>query len=722
MSTTDSLKGDCTLDGLRGTSPGAPCVKLSTGSNHAAGAGVMFSRIGRSGGFATETLMKIAILDPGLTSTSRHNVARFEEFCREFSEPGYQCLYVVHQQSRLGALEPQSATLLPLCSLNGYTSLLQLPDEPDVVERVVAQTRDELSAVDFSDCDVIIMPTVYPLHLLALAQCLASCETKPTLKLALGLRIPLSHWAEDADTQQHLGQALLAAISGLQARLSVCLYSETGRYRFGQTIAQTAVLLPPVTAATQAAIQSRWLPGVRQVSDRPLVLGYFGSPLVCKGLQPLLQAYQQAVQSGRMVNTLKLCLPPGNDEVLNAFAAVGGPLQGSSQPLRNEDYLAQMAQVDVVILPYDPRQYDERMATVMIEALSLGKAVAFPEDCASLLRFADTQAPGSHVVFDYSVDSITQLLMLQRTSLAGVLEAARQNAAAILAQRAMGRYFAAIGVSGVPSAVAATMPRIESAHRPTPIASIVIPTYNRESLVQESIAAALLQTVANIEVVVVDNASTDRTERVVREIAERDNRVRYFRNTENVGPVRNWIAGINHARADYVKLMFSDDLIRPTYIEKTLPYLLDADVAFAVCPAIIGNSPWQGNAVYAHLEQSGLLTSALYEHLATSFNYSFPVSPGAALFRRKDMLTSLRTQLEGHSDYDFAETGAGVDFLIYLLTARKYAKVAFHAEPLVFFRAHPGSITIDGMGGKVQVGYSKALAWFQRVQQGLIAA
>ena len=60
--------------------------------------------------------------------------------------------------------------------------------------------------------------------------------------------------------------------------------------------------------------------------------------------------------------------------------------------------------------------------------------------------------------------------------------------------------------------------------------------------------------------------------------------------------------------------------------------------------------------------------------------------------------------------------------MIYLLTARKYAKVAFHAEPLVFFRAHPGSITIDGMGGKVQQGYTKALAWFQRVQQGLIAA
>jgi hypothetical protein len=286
MWSTDSLDGDCTLDGLRGTSPGAACVKLSIRSNNAAGAGVMFTCIGRSSGIATETLMKIAILDPGLTSTSRHNVARFEEFCREFSEPGYQCLYVVHKQARLGELEPQSATLLPLCSLNGYTSLLQLPDEPEVVERVVAQTRDELSAVDFSDCDVILMPTVYPLHLLALAQCLAACETKPNLKLALGLRIPLSYWAEDAETQQHLGQALLAAISGLQSRLSVCLYSETGRYRFGQTVAQTAVLLPPVTAATQSAIQARWVQAVRQASDRPLVLGYFGSPLVSKGLQP----------------------------------------------------------------------------------------------------------------------------------------------------------------------------------------------------------------------------------------------------------------------------------------------------------------------------------------------------------------------------------------------------------------------------------------------------
>jgi hypothetical protein len=83
------------------------------------------------------------------------------------------------------------------------------------------------------------------------------------------------------------------------------------------------------------------------------------------------------------------------------------------------------------------------------------------------------------------------------------------------------------------------------------------------------------------------------------------------------------------------------------------------------------------------------------------------------LFRRADLLQSLRTHLDGVADYDFSATGSGVDWLAYLLTARRYPRVAFEPEPLAFFRAHPGSLTIGDRSGHVWRGYELAARWYR---------
>jgi hypothetical protein len=57
-------------------------------------------------------------------------------------------------------------------------------------------------------------------------------------------------------------------------------------------------------------------------------------------------------------------------------------------------------------------------------------------------------------------------------------------------------------------------------------------------------------------------------------------------------------------------------------------------------------------------------------------------------------------------------TGAGTDVLLFLLTARRYPLVACLSEPLAFFRWHPGSITVQGGGGGVTLGYARAMGWF----------
>jgi len=249
-----------------------------------------------------------------------------------------------------------------------------------------------------------------------------------------------------------------------------------------------------------------------------------------------------------------------------------------------------------------------------------------------------------------------------------------------------------------------------------PLASVLVPVFNRADFVARSITSALSQTVADIEVVVVDNCSTDGTAAVVEELAAGDSRVRLFRNPENVGPVRNWIACAEKATSPVSKILFSDDLMHPNYLEKTLPALNDPECALVYTPVCIGATDWSGYVMYANFRTDCRITRDAFLRLSVSLDHFTPVSPAAALFRTQDVLRNIRTHLPGVTIHDFSQTGAGVDWLLFQLTALAYRYVSYVAEPLAFFREHPGSISY---GGKVAKAYLLAKNWLKANVDGL---
>src|SRR5215212_1118247 len=89
--------------------------------------------------------------------------------------------------------------------------------------------------------------------------------------------------------------------------------------------------------------------------------------------------------------------------------------------------------------------------------------------------------------------------------------------------------------------------------------SICIPTFNRAATLARALASAQAQTFAELEIVVLDNHSTDDTEALVREAARSDERIRFVRHAENVGLGRNFSACIGEARGELVKLLCDDD-------------------------------------------------------------------------------------------------------------------------------------------------------------------
>ena len=250
---------------------------------------------------------------------------------------------------------------------------------------------------------------------------------------------------------------------------------------------------------------------------------------------------------------------------------------------------------------------------------------------------------------------------------------------------------------------------------PTELVSILIPTFNRAGVIEETIRSALAQTHAQVEVVVVDNASTDDTWDRVQAVAKADARVRAFRNERNLGPVANWLACAAAGHGRYAKILWSDDLIAPTFIERCLPGLRDEDVAFAYTPALIfsGSSPQAGGVerFRGGRRADMLMPSATFiDGLMTDGD--FPASPGCALFRMDDLRRNLMLHVPNRHSSDFSMHAMGNDILLMLLTAHQRRSVSFVAETLSFFRSHTKSISVLEGAGRVHFHYDLAKAWF----------
>lgn len=254
------------------------------------------------------------------------------------------------------------------------------------------------------------------------------------------------------------------------------------------------------------------------------------------------------------------------------------------------------------------------------------------------------------------------------------------------------------------------------------LVSILIPVFNRESLIRQTVQSALAQTYAPIEVVVVDNASTDGTWAILSELAAADGRLRIFRNAENMGPVRNWLACVDKASGRYAKILWSDDLIHPQFLERLLPTLQDDSVGLAYSAVNIFSDadPEAGRLCYAGPGSGRVNSDRFIEGLL--LNDDFPVSPGCAVFRTADLRENLLLQIPNGVGSDFSMHAIGNDLLLFLLTARRYEQVALFAEPLSYFREHAGSITVSSISGKIPLHYDLAKAYFvesEKVDLGL---
>jgi glycosyltransferase involved in cell wall biosynthesis len=245
------------------------------------------------------------------------------------------------------------------------------------------------------------------------------------------------------------------------------------------------------------------------------------------------------------------------------------------------------------------------------------------------------------------------------------------------------------------------------------LVSILIPVYNRVNLVGETIESALIQTYKNIEVIIVDNYSTDGTWELLQQYIRKDNRIQIFRNKENIGPVRNWLKCIDLASGQFIKILWSDDLIEPSFISECISFI-DGDMAFVITGIkTIGDAKQKNQIAYSKNVYQKLSSDKYLKETLVFDPYKYPVSPGCALFRRKDLLENLIIDVPNNDNLVSSNTGAGTDLLLFLLIAQKYSNIGIINKRLSIFRTHIDSISVS-FGSKLLLAYDWARFYFIR--------
>ena len=134
-----------------------------------------------------------------------------------------------------------------------------------------------------------------------------------------------------------------------------------------------------------------------------------------------------------------------------------------------------------------------------------------------------------------------------------------------------------------------------------PVASIGLPVFNGENYLRQSIESILSQTFQNFELIISDNSSTDRTEDICREYAARSDKIRYYRQGENMGAAANFEFVFQKSRGKYFKWQGHDDYAHPQFLEKCIARL-EQEPDAVLCQSHVALVDADGNQlrVYAH--------------------------------------------------------------------------------------------------------------------------
>ncbi len=212
-----------------------------------------------------------------------------------------------------------------------------------------------------------------------------------------------------------------------------------------------------------------------------------------------------------------------------------------------------------------------------------------------------------------------------------------------------------------------------------PLVSVVIPTYNYGRFIDKAITSVIAQNMQDLEVIVLDNASTDDTENRVASYLS-DKRVRYVRHPSNIGAFNNGQRGIQMALGKYVVVLSSDDFLLPGHLQ-TLVSALEANTkcVLAYSPCVWVDDDDKAIRVLDHPGHCPNSYCGGRDELSALLVYDCYITLSAAVIRHSALVEV------GSTDPRLWSCG---DWDLYIRLAMKYGDFAFSKKPSVCYRVH----------------------------------
>lgn len=244
-----------------------------------------------------------------------------------------------------------------------------------------------------------------------------------------------------------------------------------------------------------------------------------------------------------------------------------------------------------------------------------------------------------------------------------------------------------------------------------PMVSVIIPTYNRAQMLEQTVLSVLTQTYADFELLVLDDGSTDQTAEVLQRFD--DKRLRCIRHRKNIGFTANWTFGVKHASGKYLAILGDDDYYKSDFLMRRVtafehtPELLAVTGAFDCCDA-------EGQSVRKSIPPCSSDTVFSNDHLVDlTLGKSGEWFNGATLYKTT-VVQSLWNNVM------FAGTALDLTLHIYL-SLMPDAKVLFLAQSDMVLRVHAEQ---ESVRNRIFIAESAAFTaiklWHTKIKPGKI--
>ena len=239
----------------------------------------------------------------------------------------------------------------------------------------------------------------------------------------------------------------------------------------------------------------------------------------------------------------------------------------------------------------------------------------------------------------------------------------------------------------------------------TPLVTVLMPCYNAEKYINAAIESIVQQTYKNLQILLLEDGSTDSTFEICQQWSRKDERIKLIRNEKNLGLIKTLNNGITHSNSPFIARMDADDISALSRIEKQVNFLLQND-QIGIVGSKSSRIDFKGNIT----AEEGNVTYLSSETLSISCFFTQPFFHGSILIRTQLLKENQYSEVYKHSE----------DFELWLRLNSKGIKFQNLNEILYYYRVNPEGVSISNENIQIESHNKASLFYLKKSTNQII--